>query len=104
MNPLVELNLALILFLPWYLLLGWLHWRLTTRGADGRRKLVSLGVLVAAFIAAGFAGTWAFHRADPGAGAIWKQVLASAVGYGAFLAVLAPAFLMLRRSRPPGSR
>ena len=38
-------------------------------------------------------------HADPAAAAIWKQVLASALGYGAFLGVLAIGFLVTRLKR-----
>lgn len=88
MNAVVELNLALILFLPWYLILGWLFWRLSTRGAKPARRLAALAVLGIALGAAGGAGVWAYGYADPAAGPIWKQVLACVVGYGAFLGVL----------------
>ena len=103
MNTVVELNLALILFLPWYALLGWLFWRLRARGAQARRKLVVLALLVVALLAAGVAGIWAFGHADPAAGAIWKQVLACVVGYGVFLGVLVAGFALLG-APPPAIR
>jgi hypothetical protein len=96
MNAIVELNLALILFLPWYVLLAWLFWRMRARGAGTRRKLAVFGLLLAALIVAGLAGVWAYGFADPTAGAIWKQVLACVVGYGGFLAVLLAGLTLLR--------
>ncbi|HNR92332.1 MAG TPA: hypothetical protein PKO41_07895 [Dokdonella sp.] len=99
MNPVIELNLSLILLLPWYLVLGWLYWRVTARGRGARRSALALGVLAAAIAAATWAGAWAFAHADPAAAAIWKQVLASALGYGAFLGVLAIGFLVTRLKR-----
>jgi hypothetical protein len=98
-NPTVELNLALLLFLPWYLLLGWLFWRLRARGGAPARKLAAFAFLVVALVAAAFAGIWALKHADPSAGAIWKQVLACVVGYGAFLGVLVAGSAVLRTPR-----
>lgn len=97
MNPQIELNLALILFLPWYVILGSLFW-LYPRRPDGRaRRLFDLGSLVAATLAA-TAGTWWSHaNADPGAGQLWRQVLATSVSYGLFLGVLAVAVLLRAR-------
>lgn len=95
MNALVELNLALILFLPWYVLLGWLFWRATARGRATARKLKAACLLGIALGAAAISGPWAYGVADAAAGAIWRQVLACVAGYGAFLAVLAAGGFML---------
>ena len=37
MNPLVELNLALFLFIPWFVILGVLYWIYPRRPKPGRR-------------------------------------------------------------------
>ncbi|RYZ74091.1 MAG: hypothetical protein EOP91_03355 [Lysobacteraceae bacterium] len=85
--------LALVLFLPWFLLLGALFW-LFPRQPRGRwRWRFDLAALLAAF-ALGFAGMqwgYALGLADAGTGPIWKQVLATLVAYGAFLAALLAA-------------
>jgi hypothetical protein len=48
-------------------------------------------------IGAAVAGThWGMLHADPAAAAIWKQVLATSVGYGMFLLVLAVAIVARR--------
>lgn len=97
MNPLVELNLALLLFLPWFLVLGVLFCMFprTPRGAARRvYDLVSLVVSVAAFVASIH---WAQSDADVSHGHMWGQILATAVGYGVFLAVLGTAFALRRR-------
>lgn len=96
MHAIVELNLALILFLPWYVLLAWLFWHMRARGKSTSTRLAALAFLVGSLAAAGIAGAWAFGHADPSAGAIWKQVLACVVGYGTFLAVLTLGFAVLR--------
>jgi len=103
MSSAVAPHLALILLLPWYAVLGWVFWRLRASGTDARRKFAALALIVFSLLAAGFAGTWAYDYAQPLAGTIWKQVLASTVGYGAFLAGLLVGFVVLR-SRPMSAR
>ena len=88
MNALLELNLALILFLPWYAVVLWIFWRATGKHAAGARKIASLAFCVLSLVAAGIAGVWALGQADPAAGAIWRQVIACVAGYAAFLSVL----------------
>ena len=81
MNPLIELNLSLILFLPWFAILGVLFWLFPRQPRDAARRVfdtVSLLLSLAAFLASIW---WSFHNADPGHGAMWKQVLATALGY-----------------------
>lgn len=82
--------LALILFLPWFLLIGALFWLFPRQPRDAARKRFDIVALVVAF-ALSFAGMqwgYALGLADAGTGAIWKQVLATLVAYGAFLAVM----------------
>lgn len=97
MTPLVEMNLALILFLPWFLILAVLFWVYPRqpRGA-GRRvfDVASLLLAVAAFIASLY---WAHATADSSHGRMWHQILATAVGYGVFLAVMTVAMLLRMR-------
>ena len=97
MNTMVEANLALILFLPWFAILGVLFWLFPRQPRDAARRVfdaVSLLLSLAAFMASIW---WSFHNADPVHGAMWKQVLATALGYGVFLAVLTVAFLVRMR-------
>lgn len=106
MNPLVELNLTLILFLPWFLILGTLYWLYPRQPRHRARiafDLLSLLLAVAAFVASVH---WSFHNADPAYGRLWKQILATALGYGVFLAVLVAAFALRWRCwhrSPPGA-
>lgn len=97
MNATVAVNLSLILFLPWYLVLGVLYWRYRPLpAAAGARRLDVIALLLA--LAAAAAGQyWGYYGASASAGAIWKQVLASLLSYGLFLAVLLAAFLWRRR-------
>jgi len=98
MNPAIAVNLSLILLLPWYLVLGIVYWRTRRRPASVMQRLFDAASLLCALGAAAVSGWWSMQNADPTAGAIWKQVLASLIGYGAFLFVLAAAFFV-RRSR-----
>lgn len=97
MNPQVELNLALILFLPWYAILGGLFCLYPRQPGGLARRAYDLGSLFAATLAA-IAGTWwSYANADPAAGQMWRQVLATSVSYGMFLAVLTGAVLLRAR-------
>ncbi len=85
--------LALILFLPWFLLLGALFWLFPRQPRNPRRKAFDIAALVVAFVLSFVGMQWgyALGLADEGTGAIWKQVLATLVAYGAFLFVLTVA-------------
>lgn len=96
MNPFVELNLAFLLFLPWYLVLAAAFWWFPRVRKPARVRWFEIGSLLAAIGAAVVGGIWGFRHADTSVGAIWQQVLASLVCYGLFLAVLGIAALLRR--------
>ena len=85
--------LAILLFLPWFLLLGALFYHLPREPRTPRRRRFDLAALLVAFVLsfAGMQWGYALGLADSGTGAIWKQVLATLVAYGAFLIVLVVA-------------
>lgn len=92
MNPLVELNLTLILFLPWFAILSFLYWYFPRKPRHAARivyDIVAVGLSVAAFIASVH---WSHANADPVYGKMWQQILATALGYGVFLGALTVAF------------
>ena len=92
MNPLVELNLTLILFLPWFLILGALYWLFPRQPRHAARvayDVVALLLSLAAFL---WSVHWSVAIADTGYGRLWPQILATALGYGVFLGVLGLAF------------
>ncbi|WP_407352738.1 hypothetical protein [Luteimonas sp. R10] len=97
MNPLVELNLALILFLPWFLILGVLFWLFPREPRTAARRAFDAVALLLALVAFVLSVHWAHGSADPVYGPMWRQVLATAIGYGAFLAVMTVAFFLRRR-------
>lgn len=106
MSPFVEVHLALVLFLPWFAILGTLYWLFPRQPRDAARRLFDAFALVAAAIAFVCAVRWAHAGADPGYGRMWQQVFATSVGYGVFLAVLLAAVLVRRAwlARRGGSR
>ena len=97
MHAQIELNLAMILFLPWFAILAVLYWVYPRTPRHGARRLFDAIALVAATTAAVLSTWWSFRNADPGHGAMWRQVLASTLSYGAFLAVITAAWFGRRR-------
>lgn len=97
--------LALILVLPWFLLLGALFCLFPRQPRGPRRKAFDLATLLIAFVLSFIGMQWgyALGLADVDTGAIWKQVLATLVAYGAFLFVLTVAVPLRSRflSRNP---
>ena len=96
MSPAIELNLALILFLPWFVILGALYWWLPRTPRPRARVVFDLVALALAAGAFTLSVHWAHGYADLQYGGMWKQILATAVGYGVFLGVLAVAFYVRR--------
>ena len=97
MSPLVEVNLALILFLPWFLILGTLFWLYPRQPRGTRRRTFDAVALLVSAIGFVVSVQWAYTSADPVYGRMWKQVFATSVGYGVFLALLLVAFIVRRR-------
>jgi len=101
--------LAVVLFLPWFLLLGALFWLFPREPRTAARKRFDVIALLLAFALsiAGMRWGYALGLADIGTGAIWKQVLATLVAYGAFLmamfiAMVLRSWLLSRRPAPAG--
>lgn len=103
MNATVEFNLALILFLPWFAILGTLFWVYPRAPRTVARRVFDAASLGASLAAAAGGMTWGLLTADPTAGRMWKQVLATSVAYGLFLAVMTLA-AWLRHRWLTGSR
>ena len=84
--------LALILFLPWFVILGWVYWSFPKQSprSAARSRFDAAALLIAIGLSA--AGMWLGMQADAGRHPnIWKHVLACLYAYGAFLAVLGVA-------------
>lgn len=105
MSALVELNLALILFLPWFLILGALYWIYPRQPRDAARRVFDVAALALSIVAFVVSIHWAHRTADPAYGGMWRQILATALGYGVYLAAMLAAFALRafwlrRRARP----
>jgi len=94
MNPLVELNLALILFVPWFAILAALFWLFPRQPRTLARKTFDAASLVLATAAAAWGMYWGIDHADPQYGHMWQQVLATSISYGLFLAVMTAAIVL----------
>lgn len=105
MHAHVALNLAMILFLPWFAILGVLFWLYPRGPRTAARVAFDAGALLASTTAGVVATWWSIDNADPRFGGMWRQVLASTLSYGAFLGVLTAAFFARRRwlPAPPAS-
>ena len=88
-------DLALILFLPWFVILGALYWFYprTLERTPARRRF-DMAALCVAVLASFLAGRLGFAIASTTieAGPIWRQVLASLLACKVFLAVVAVAW------------
>lgn len=93
MNADVEFNLALVLFLPWFAILGVLFWLYPRLPKHPMRGGYNLAVLSLSLVSSWLAMRWGMLNADPSAGAIWKQVLATLLAYGVFLLVITAAWI-----------
>ena len=93
--------LALVLFAPWFAILGWAYWtfpRALPRTAA--RRAGDLLALLLAVIGSARAMHLAYAANVGFGGAIWKQVIATLCGYGVFLAVLFAAFVLRSLWKP----
>jgi hypothetical protein len=96
MNPSIELNLGLILFLPWYAILLVVYWASARRASAPWRRPFDVAAVLAAVAATTASLHWSFERAGAGYGGMWRQVLATSVSYGVFLAVMTGAWFVRR--------
>jgi hypothetical protein len=96
MNPSIELNLGLILFLPWYAILIVVYWRFAPTQGRAWRYVFDAAALLLALAATTLSLHWSLAIADPTHGKMWGQVLGTSVSYGVFLAVMTGAWFLRR--------
>ena len=94
MNTTVQLNLALILFLPWYAILAAVYWAWPRQPRTAARRAFDVAALAATTALSVASMHWGFLTADTRVGVLWKQVLATSVSYGVFLGALGLAYLL----------
>jgi hypothetical protein len=92
-----QIVLPLILFLPWFVILGALYCIFPRNPRSAARLWFDAAVLVCSAIASYVGMRWGFETATASGGGIWKQVLATLLTYAAFLAVLTIAALLRAR-------
>lgn len=80
--------LSFILFFPWFVVIGGCFMLFPRHSGGATRRVFELAALVIASWLSICAMLWGMEHADPNAGAIWKQVLATLLAYAAFLAVI----------------
>ena len=88
--------LALILFAPWFAILGVLYWLFPRAPRPPARKLFDAGALLLAGAGSFLGMRWAYLTANTEVGTMWKQIFATLVAYGVFAGVMTLA-LVLRR-------
>lgn len=88
MNSPFETGLAFILFFPVFCIIGVLYCAFPRQPRGGMRLLCDLLVLIVAAVLSIFAMRWGFHAAVGIAGPLWKQIVATLLAYGMFLAVI----------------
>lgn len=91
-------NLAIVLFAPWFAILGWAYWAYpkSHRRGPGRRRF-DLLVLVLALVASVLAMRWSYFLPFEGVGVMWPQVIATLAAYHAFLVVLVAGWFVRGR-------
>lgn len=96
-------NLALILFAPWFAILGWVYWQHPKSHLRSRaRRRFDLIVLALALVLSAVAMRWSYFLPFKGVGVMWPQVIATLAAYHAFLLVLVLGwFLRARLFRAP---
>ncbi|MBS0192725.1 MAG: hypothetical protein JSR34_00560 [Proteobacteria bacterium] len=94
--------LALILFSPWFLILGALFWIYPRQPRPSARKLFDALTLLLAGGGSFIGMNWAYRTANTDVGAMWKQIFACLIAYSVFLGVMTLAvFLRIPLLRKP---
>jgi hypothetical protein len=83
-----EIGLAFILFFPAFCIIGVLYSMFPRQPRGIVRVLGDVLVLIVAAVLSVFATRWGFHAAAGVAGPMWKQIVATLLAYGVFIAVV----------------
>ena len=90
--------LSLLLFLPWFCVMGALYWWFPRQPRNRARTLFDTSMLVLALVASIGFMLWGYHvGATEVTEGLWKQILAVLYAYGGFLAVMLLALLLRPR-------
>lgn len=92
-------NLALILFAPWFAILGWTYWRFPrAHVAGGHSRRFDLVLLLLSLLLSAVAMRWSYAAEYQDAGQMWPQVMATLAAYHVFLFVLVAGWLLRARA------
>lgn len=94
MSPQVMAVLPLVLFAPWFAILGALFWLYPRAPRDAARRRFDACALLAALVGFFVVMRVVMEGADRSRGGLWPQVVSSSAAYGVFLAILALAFVV----------
>lgn len=94
MNPAIQISLALILCLPTFAILGALYCAYPRATRGPKRLVADLAAIAIATTLSIVAMRWGFRSATGTGGALWRQVLATLLAYGAFLGVLGVGWII----------
>ncbi len=86
--------LALILFLPWFAILGALFWLFPRTPRTSVRRAFDAATLLIAGAGSFIGMRWGYLNASVEVGTMWKQILATLVAYGVFLGVMTIALIV----------
>jgi hypothetical protein len=89
--------LAMILFAPWFLILGVLFWLYPRSPRTSMRRTFDAITLLLAGAGSFVGMRWAYLTANTDVGAMWKQIFATLVAYGVFLVVMTLALILRPR-------
>ena len=99
----IQTDLAFILFLPTFCIVGALYCFYPRTPRHVLRWFADLGVLAFAAVVSMIAARWGFRTATGVGGALWRQVLATLLAFACFFGVVGVAALLrrpwLRRAR-----
>ena len=89
--------LTLIMFLPWFAILGALFWLFPRAPRTSMRRLFDAVTLLIAGSGSFYGMRWAYITANTDVGTMWKQIFATLVAYGVFLGVMTIALIVRPR-------
>jgi hypothetical protein len=98
----IQINLALILFLPAFCIVGALYWFYPRTPHGAWRRIADLCALALAAWTSVVAMHWGFRTATGVGGTLWRQVFSTLLAFGCFFGIIgAAAFIrtLLLRSR-----
>lgn len=93
----VQTDLAFILFLPAFCIVGALYCFYPRRPRGALRWIADLAVLALAALASVAAMRWGFRAATGVGGTMWKQVLATLLAFGFFFGIVGIAAFVRAR-------